>query len=78
MRKALWEMMHYWFKRGADGFRMDVINFTGKHPELPDAPEMFPGRKTQPYGELTINRPIVHDYLKEMNREVLQHYDCFA
>lgn len=54
------------------------INFTGKHPEYPDAPEIFEGRDYQPFGELSINRPIVHKYLKEMHEQVLQYYDCFC
>lgn len=27
LRQALWTMMHYWLKRGSDGFRMDVVSF---------------------------------------------------
>lgn len=27
---------------------------------------------------MSINRPEVHGFMKEMNKEVLSHYDCFA
>jgi hypothetical protein len=47
------------------------INFIGKHPEYPDAPMLFPSRDYQPFNGLSINREIVHEYLREMNREVL-------
>ena len=26
VRRAVYDMMHFWFRRGVDGFRMDVIN----------------------------------------------------
>jgi len=26
MRKEVYDMMHWWFKKGIDGFRMDVVN----------------------------------------------------
>ncbi len=54
------------------------INFIAKAPGLPDAPVIDPGRPFQPFGGMSINRPEVHGFLKEMNREVLSQYDCFA
>lgn len=47
------------------------INFIAKAPGFPDAPIVSPGRTHQPFGSLSINRPEVHGYLKEMNKEVL-------
>ncbi len=38
VREAVFAMMNWWLDRGIDGFRMDVINFISKHPELPDGP----------------------------------------
>jgi glycosidase len=78
-------MMHWWLKKGADGFRMDVvsflnyqntesdsqINFIAKAEGFPDAPIVLPGHETQPFGGLSINRPEVHDHLKEMYQEVI-------
>ncbi|KAL7424802.1 hypothetical protein Q5752_000486 [Cryptotrichosporon argae] len=78
VRAAVWDTMRWWLDRGADGFRMDVINYISKVPGLPDAPVTVPGRECQPFGPLSINGPKVHDWLKEMNREVLCRYDCFA
>jgi glycosidase len=26
LRKAVFDMMHWWLKKGADGFRMDVVS----------------------------------------------------
>ncbi|EAL17183.1 hypothetical protein CNBN0120 [Cryptococcus deneoformans B-3501A] len=78
VRAEVYDLMHWWLKRGADGFRMDVINFIAKAPGLPDAPVIDPGRTYQSFGMMSINRPEVHGWLKEMNRAVLSHYDCFA
>ena len=53
------------------------INFTAKAPGYPDAPVVDGSRDYQPFGKLSINRPKVHDYLKEMYKEVLEDYDLF-
>lgn len=68
MREAVYEMMRWWLDKGVDGFRMDVINLISKDPELPDGP----GGDGGPY---YMNGPKIHDYLQEMNREVLSKYD---
>lgn len=78
LRKEVYDLMHWWLKKGIDGFRMDVINFIAKAPGLPDAPVIEPDRPYQPFGPMSINRPEVHGFMKEMNKEVLSHYDCFA
>lgn len=38
VRGQVREIMNWWLARGIAGFRMDVINFIAKPPELPDAP----------------------------------------
>jgi oligo-1,6-glucosidase len=72
VRRAIYAMMRWWLDRGVDGFRMDVINFISKDVRedgsLPDAPVI-----TGPYGypgHGTINGPRVHEFLREMHREV--------
>lgn len=70
LRQAIYKMMRFWLDKGVDGFRMDVIPFLSKDTDFPDYPA---GR----YGDLTIhaNGPRIHEFLQEMNREVLSHYD---
>ncbi len=70
LRQAIYKMMRFWLDKGVDGFRMDVIPFLSKDPDFPDYPA---GR----YGDLTIhaNGPRIHEFLQEMNREVLSRYD---
>ncbi|KAH8111359.1 glycoside hydrolase family 13 protein [Phellopilus nigrolimitatus] len=75
LRNAVWDVMRFWLDRGADGFRMDVINLISKVPGLPDAPISNPREEYQPAPMYYANGPRVHEYLKEMNREVLSKYD---
>lgn len=77
VRAEVFEMMHFWFKKGVDGFRMDVINMISKPENLPDAPVVQPGF-VQPGFQLVTNGPRLLDYLREMKREVLSHYDCIT
>ncbi|ORY35315.1 putative hydrolase [Naematelia encephala] len=78
VREAVYGMMKWWLERGTDGFRMDVINYISKAAGFPDAPITVPGRLYQSFGSLSVNRPKVHDFLKEMNRRVISPYDCFC
>lgn len=77
LRNEVYDMMKFWFDKGIDGFRMDVINLISKVPELPDGAR---GEKDL-YGNgfpHTANGPRVHEYLQEMNREVLSKYDIMT
>ena len=53
------------------GPRSFQVNLFAKASGLPDAPVLFPDREFQPFGNLVANQPKIHEYLKEMNREVL-------
>jgi oligo-1,6-glucosidase len=77
VRKEIFDMMKWWLDKGIDGFRMDVINFISKVPELPDAPNPE-GKRYVPGGDYYVNGPRIHEYLQEMHREVLSKYDIFT
>jgi oligo-1,6-glucosidase len=77
VRRDVYDMMHWWLKRGIDGFRMDVINMLSKVPGLPDAPVSTTDRY-QFGGQYFIHGPRLLEFLGEMNREVLSHYDIFT
>lgn len=36
------DILAFWFDRGVDGFRVDAVAGTGKHPDLPDQPPVGP------------------------------------
>lgn len=77
LRQEIYDMMKFWLDKGIDGFRMDVINFISKVPTLPDAPN--PEGKVYASGhEYFMNGPRIHEFLKEMNQEVLSHYDAMT
>jgi len=65
VRDAVVAMMRRWLDRGVDGFRMDVINFISKEPDLPDVPDVPPG-ETGFAGAHFMNGPRIHAYLHEL------------
>ncbi len=76
VRKDVYDMMKFWFEKGIDGFRMDVINFISKEEGLPTV-------ETEEKGYVSghqyfMNGPNIHTYLHEMNREVLSKYDIMT
>ncbi|WP_208592021.1 glycoside hydrolase family 13 protein [Gracilibacillus suaedae] len=77
LRQEIYDMMKWWLDKGIDGFRMDVINFISKVPELPDVanPEE---KKYVGGGEYYMNGPRIHEFLHEMNQEVLSNYDVMT
>ncbi|MCF7791083.1 MAG: alpha-glucosidase [Victivallales bacterium] len=70
VRREVYDIMKFWFEMGIDGFRMDVINLISKKPGLPDRDEDEDLAESYSFG------PKFHDYMKEMNREVLSKYKC--
>lgn len=73
LRKKLYEMMHFWFQKGVDGFRLDVINVISKDQRFPDDDGSVPpgdGRKFYTDG------PRIHEFLQEMNRNVFSRYSA--
>ncbi|WP_066393173.1 alpha,alpha-phosphotrehalase [Neobacillus mesonae] len=73
LREKVYNMMKFWLDKGIDGFRMDVINMISKNPELPDGDQ----GEGQPYGDggrYFMNGPRIHEFLQEINQEVLSKY----
>lgn len=76
VRGEVYDLMRFWLDKGIDGFRMDVINYISKTPEMPDGPMM--NRLYGNFRPYCLNGPRVHEFLQEMNREVLSHYDVMT
>lgn len=70
VRAALYEMMHFWLKKGVDGFRLDVINLISKDQTFPE--DDSDGRKFYTDG------PRIHEFLHEMNEQVFSKYDIMT
>jgi oligo-1,6-glucosidase len=77
VRAEVYDLMHWWLQKGVDGFRMDVINMISKLPGLPDAPVVNADR-FQPAGPYYTHGPRLLEFLAEMKREVLSHYDLLT
>lgn len=79
VRAEVFDMMKFWLDKGIDGFRMDVIPFISKDVTFPiitqkDLDEKYNGDWSQYMG----NGPFLHQYLKEMNSQVLSKYNCMS
>ena len=70
VRREVYKMMRWWFDKGIDGFRMDVIDMISK-PEDVLLADGGPHRSSS-------HGPREHEFLREMNREVLSRYDAFT
>ena len=74
LRREIYDMMIWWGDKGIDGFRMDVITMISKNMDFPDG--AVDGKLL--YGDpspYVNNGPRVHEFLQEMNREVLSRFD---
>ena len=77
LRNDIYDMMTFWLNKGIGGFRMDVINFISKHPDLPNGKQ----EGGAAYGDGSpyfMNGPEIHTYLQEMNERVLRKYDILT
>lgn len=76
VRREVFDMMNWWCEKGIDGFRMDVISLISKVPGLPDGETGKSGYGD--FGPYCVNGPHVHEYLQEMNREVLSKHNLIT
>jgi oligo-1,6-glucosidase len=74
VRHEVYDLMKFWLDKGVDGFRMDVIPFISKQPGLPDIPPEYATRPQYFYTQ----GPHLHEYLQEMNKEVMSKYDIMT
>lgn len=79
LRKEIYDMMNRWLKKGVDGFRMDVIPFISKDTTFPVITNQILKEKyNNNWAQYYASGPHVHDYLQEMNKEVLSKYDIMT
>ena len=76
VRREVYDLMTFWMDRGVDGWRMDVIGSISKFVDFPD----YETDDSRPYvvGRYHSNGPRLHEFIQEMNREVLSRYDCMT
>lgn len=74
VRQEVYDIMRFWLDKGIDGFRMDAFQFVSKDTTWPVLPEGYEKSIIKYYGM----GPRLHDYLQEMNREVISKYDIMT
>jgi len=74
VRQEVYQIMKFWLDKGIDGFRMDAFQFVAKDTTWPPLPPGYEKHINQYYGM----GPHLHDYLQEMNREVISKYDIMT
>ena len=63
VRAEVKNIIHFWAKKGVDGFRLDVINLISKDQAFPND-EIGDGRRFYPDG------PRIHEFLQDVSRDV--------
>ena len=74
VREAYKDILKFYLDMGGDGFRCDVINLISKDQRFKNGrnPLILVGKK------YFINGPRLHEYLHELNRDVLSNYDAMT
>ena len=74
VRQEVYDIMTFWAEKGVDGFRLDAFQFAAKDTTFPEFPEGFEKNFIQYYAM----QDGLHEYLKEMNEQVLSKYDVMS
>jgi oligo-1,6-glucosidase len=72
LRQDIYKMMRFWCDKGVDGFRMDALAFISKDTTWP---AQLPAEYKVSWPMYYASGPHLHDYIQEMNKEVLSKYD---
>lgn len=75
LRSEVYQMMKFWFDKGIDGFRMDVIPFISKRLDFPPATS---DNYMDTVSNIYANGPRIHEFLKEMYDKVTSQYDVLT
>lgn len=74
VRREVYDIMKFWAGKGIDGFRLDAFQFVSKDTAFPVLPPGYEKEFSKYYAMGTH----LHDYLKEMNSQVLSRYDVMS
>jgi len=71
VRQQLYAILQFWVAKGMDGFRFDAITFVAKDTTWPEiTPAILKEKYGNDWGHYYGAGPHLHDYLKEMRREI--------
>ncbi|HEY0741509.1 MAG TPA: alpha-glucosidase [Chryseosolibacter sp.] len=74
LRQEVYSFMRFWADKGVDGFRLDAFQFAAKDTTYPKFPEGYEKEFVKYYAM----QGNLHEYLREMNREVFSKYDVMS
>ena len=76
VRAAMFDVMRFWFRRGVDGFRIDVVQLLAKRFELEPAPlsARRPTRSDDPMLQRWAATPAIHTIMRQL-RSVADEFD---
>jgi oligo-1,6-glucosidase len=74
LRNEVYDIMKFWVAKGIDGFRLDAFQFAAKDTTFPAFPKDYEKQFVKYYAM----GPHLHDYLQEMNTEVLSKHDLLS
>jgi oligo-1,6-glucosidase len=74
VRQEVYNIMKFWADKGVDGFRLDAFQFAAKDTLFPAIDDDLEKNFIQYYAM----QDGLHDYLREMNREVFSKYDVMS
>jgi len=74
VRQEVYDIMKFWLDKGIDGFRMDVISLISKRNYNDTRYQEF----NETIQKVYANGPRVHEFLQEMNKEVMANYEMMT
>jgi oligo-1,6-glucosidase len=74
LRQEIYSIMKFWADKGIDGFRLDAFGFASKDTSFP----VFPAGFEKNFMLYYSMGPHLHEYLKEMNKEVFSKYKLLS
>ena len=78
LRNDIYAIVRWWLNKGVDGFRLDVINFISKVPDLPDG-NLHIGKIMGYTGvEHYFYGPNLHTYLRDIRKSCFKPYNAFS
>jgi oligo-1,6-glucosidase len=78
-RRELYQMLRFWLDKGVDGLRFDALTFISKDPAFPEiSQDLLKRNFHNDWGYYYASGPRLHDYIREMHREVLANYDVVS
>ena len=71
VRETMSDALRFWLERGVDGFRIDMVDFLGKDPEMRDEPpETAEAEDYLVTAKYQLGRPETHHYIRELRRTI--------